>query len=813
MSGLLDTVLAVVAEPAVHALLHFLWQGSLVAIGLGVALVVLRRRSAETRYRWACWSLALMVALPLITAGRHLLQAPRFDARPAATEIAGAEPAAPVDTGATIREQARTIEETPVTSRIAGTLLRQLSWDPGRSDTAYKVLGIWLVGVLLLSATHLGGWFRVRRLRDTHIRPVPEAWEACAARLCEQLGIGRTVRVLRSAATEVPLVIGWLKPVVLIPAGAISDLPLQQLECILAHELAHVWRRDYLVNLLQVVAETLLFYHPAVWWVSRQIRVERENCCDDIAAGLAGDRLVYARALVDLEDLRRSTPRLALGAGDGSLLRRIKRLVGGPEMSTHSNRSLMAGTLAALGVLVGGAVLALAAQHRIGEALAQATGATAEQAAVSGYWAAEREDDRMYVEIHERGDRSSRRHGRWNMSFRADVDDFTDLAFTEDAAFRLTREAGVMAFTGDFEGTDGDGRFTFTADEGYVSRLADLGTRGLDGHELLVLATNDLRTKTVDKLIKKGYGPFDDDELVTIAIFDVTPDYIDDMGKLGYEDIDLDDLVAMRVHGVSRETVEELRDAGLKTMRVDDLIGWRVHGIDGDYVKEMRETFGDDMSPGDIMSFRIHGVDGDYAERIATAGYGSLDADDLLSWKIHGIDDDYIEEIRETFGRGLSPNDILSFRIHGVDGTYAERIAEAGYGSLDADDLLSWKIHGIDKHVIEDIHETFGEDMDADDILSLRIHRVDGAYARRIAEAGYDGMDAGDLLSWKIHGVSPGYIQDLAELGYEDIDADDLLSMKIHGAGPSWIRRLHKRGLDDLSVDDLIRLRISGVEF
>ena len=127
---------------------------------------------------------------------------------------------------------------------------------------------------------------------------------------------------LESTLVEVPMVIGWLRPVILLPVAATTGLSSEQLEAILAHELAHVARRDYLVNLLQSVVETLLFYHPAVWWVSNQIRVEREHCCDDIAVAVSGNVLVYARALTELEELRGRSPApsLALG-GDGGALR------------------------------------------------------------------------------------------------------------------------------------------------------------------------------------------------------------------------------------------------------------------------------------------------------------------------------------------------------------------------------------------------------------------------------------------------------------------------------------------------------------
>ncbi|MCK4850448.1 MAG: hypothetical protein KAT11_03810, partial [Phycisphaerae bacterium] len=146
----------------------------------------------------------------------------------------------------------------------------------------------------------------------------------------ERLGITRTVRMLESALVEVPTVVGWLKPVILIPASSLMGISPQQLEAVLLHELAHIRRFDYPVNLLQTLAETLGFYHPAVWWVSRRIRVERENCCDDVAVQALGDKLRYARALARMEENRKRAPELAVAANGSSLLHRVGRLLGYP---------------------------------------------------------------------------------------------------------------------------------------------------------------------------------------------------------------------------------------------------------------------------------------------------------------------------------------------------------------------------------------------------------------------------------------------------------------------------------------------------
>src|SRR6185503_396899 len=154
-----------------------------------------------------------------------------------------------------------------------------------------------------------------------------QPWTDRELAIARHLAIGKPVRVSQSAAVRVPMLIGWIRPVILIPVSAFTGLTTGQLEALIAHELAHVRRQDYLANIAQTVAEILLFYHPACWWLSKQIRIEREHCCDDVAVSVCGSPIVYAEALADLESLRHPGPSLALAATDGPLLRRLQRLL------------------------------------------------------------------------------------------------------------------------------------------------------------------------------------------------------------------------------------------------------------------------------------------------------------------------------------------------------------------------------------------------------------------------------------------------------------------------------------------------------
>jgi beta-lactamase regulating signal transducer with metallopeptidase domain len=175
----------------------------------------------------------------------------------------------------------------------------------------------------------LGGWALAWRLKRWRTSPAGESLQRAAAALCARLDVRRAVRLLDSAAAEVPSAIGWLRPVVLLPVGALAALTPEQVELLIAHELAHIRRHDYLINLLQSAVETALFYHPAVWWISAQIRIEREHCCDDLAVEACGDAVRYAKALATLEELRAESVALVVAANGGSLLRRIQRLANG----------------------------------------------------------------------------------------------------------------------------------------------------------------------------------------------------------------------------------------------------------------------------------------------------------------------------------------------------------------------------------------------------------------------------------------------------------------------------------------------------
>ncbi len=167
------------------------------------------------------------------------------------------------------------------------------------------------------------------------VSPVAAEWQRALNELIHRMRVAAPIRLLASELAAAPAVVGWLRPVILMPVEALAGLPIEKVRAVLAHELAHIRRHDYPVNLLQSVVETVLFYHPAVWWISAQVRAEREACCDDMTVAATGDVLVYASALADLASRRRARLQAVLAASGGSLVNRIRRLVGEPQPESH----------------------------------------------------------------------------------------------------------------------------------------------------------------------------------------------------------------------------------------------------------------------------------------------------------------------------------------------------------------------------------------------------------------------------------------------------------------------------------------------
>ncbi|MCA9202010.1 MAG: PQQ-binding-like beta-propeller repeat protein, partial [Planctomycetales bacterium] len=362
-------------------LLHTTWQFSLIVAIAGIVARTIQGRSANARYVLLLVALILMAFTPLITwsviPSASASAAPTMDAigvgvsreTAALSPTIGEELAPPHSNRAAPAGQQAQLTNEQVTASNRQMPLVTPPESPTRSASPdwkttlvdwfrpwlTTVVWIWCIGAVGFSLRPLVGWKNVRRLRREGVVAAPRELDDLFRRTATTLGIVRSVDLLSSPLVRVPVVVGWLRPAVLLPVSIMGELPVSQIEGILAHELAHIRRHDYLINMFQTVLEAIFFYHPAVWWLSHHIRLERENCCDDWAVHATGDRLTYGRALLALEDLRATEPILALSAGKGPLVSRIHRVLQIAPVRTSSPMSgwSASGVVAIVAVCVG----------------------------------------------------------------------------------------------------------------------------------------------------------------------------------------------------------------------------------------------------------------------------------------------------------------------------------------------------------------------------------------------------------------------------------------------------------------------------
>ncbi|WP_342315499.1 M56 family metallopeptidase [Lysobacter sp. FW306-1B-D06B] len=342
-----------------RALLHFLWQGALIGLLAAFALHLLRDARPQARYALACVALLACAALPVLYVVAHWL------VPAAATETAN---------GTTMLGAGMA---------FIGNADTAPDWSSRLDAALPTIVMAWAAGACALSLRMGAGLWWIQRLRSTpQQQPVQREWQARLDALAARFGLRRTVALRLVASLASPVSAGWWRPVVLLPAGLLTRMPADLIEALLAHELAHIKRHDYLVNLLQNLVEALLFYHPVTWWLSRRIRIEREHIADRLAAEVTGQPRRLALALSELADWScshaesPSSPHLAQAAHGGSLMSRIEQLV------RPGQRAVRGGiALPLVGVAV--ACLALYAHAQINPAAKPAANAQATADAAS----------------------------------------------------------------------------------------------------------------------------------------------------------------------------------------------------------------------------------------------------------------------------------------------------------------------------------------------------------------------------------------------------------------------------------------------
>jgi beta-lactamase regulating signal transducer with metallopeptidase domain len=674
------------------ALLHFVWQGGVVAVLLSVVFAMSRR--ASVRYAAAVFALLLMLLLPIATVV--------YLDRPVAQEPTSqyAADTMPVSTP-------RSVMPGHVPHHSADA---QEATAPAQPEAMLWLVRLWLVGVVLFSLRSAGGFVLAQRLRKIATSPATgELLRMCRA-VQQRMGIGRVVRYCRSAALQVPAVVGGFRPMVLLPITALTGLSDAQIEAIVAHELAHIRRLDYFVNLFQVFAETVLFYHPAVWWVNNKIRAERENCCDDTAIAVCGNRVDYVRALTHLERMR-IAPQFAMAANGSPLKARVRRILGMAEEreDVRSGSSLMGVMLVAGLILAGTSFVNGAKAQNTTTPSTETTPAWATPAAPA---AAEPSTEATPTD---------------QAVPATPATAATPAIASEPPSEPVKPEVSEEGIVGPIEMHTPIVRISPRLAEVHVPAV-HVAVPAVNVASPAVIVNNHLVHVVVPpinvhvpamnlNMPAMHIGPVLA-QAATGSTASAAPSesYIDGMKSAGMGDLTVDELVAMKVQGITPQYVRDMRATGIK-IDADDLVGMKVQGVTPEYVKEMRAAY-PGIDTDEIIGFKVQGITPVYVAEFTKLGV-KADADEIMGLRVQGVTAKYIQDMRAT-GINFDTDELIGMKVQGVTPQYVETLKSAGLGKLDADDIIGAKAMGITPEFVEKAKSHGFKDLDLDKLIQLK---------------------------------------------------------------------------------------------
>jgi beta-lactamase regulating signal transducer with metallopeptidase domain len=555
------------------SLLHFLWQGA--AIAALAAAVMFVFRSSAARYLVGVASIALMFMSFGVTFASLNSAASDVAATGAATPTYA--PASPA-VASIYRPDRPGALMSPVTSQD------DLAW----------VAQVWLAGVCLLALRIVFGLLFLERLRRRNLTALPDSFVERCRRLQQRLGISRVVSYCECRLVTVPAVIGLFRPIVLLPIRAMTGLTPTQLEAVIAHELGHIKRFDIAVNFFQVMAETLFFFHPAVWWLNKRIRADREDCCDDIAIAACGEKAGYVRALATMEGWR-DVPEFALAATGGSVAARVARLLGITERNASTRPAgVLTATLVLSAALTAGA---------ISMGLVQSA------------------DARTYI-----GDEPV---------LMAQVEPAPAPAPKSKpnpapkpiAAAKPSKPVSPVSPAS--RASPASPANPASPRTSYIDQMKAAGYANLEVDDLIAMRVHEITPEYVKAIRDMGFS-VDPDQIVGMKVHDITPEYVREIRALGFKP-DADEIIAMKVHDITPDYVRNMRALGFQP-NADELIALKVHEVTAEY-RDQLAAAGYKLDVEQIIEAKVMDITTEFIEEVHAHGFKDLSIDQLIQLK------------------------------------------------------------------------------------------------------------------------------------------------------------------------------------
>jgi len=691
-------------------LIHFCWQAAAIALVYKLADLFMSKGKTQAHY-----VLALAALLSMLAASVGTLAYEEVQYRQAAT-ISSSIISATAKPAMQIIPRPLAVMDMPAAPRETVKLLA--------SDLMSYLDFFWLVGVACLSIKTIGGWWLIRRLRHSALQKAPHTLRIGLDRIRLQMGIPRFVDLRLSSRIAGPLTVGVIRPLILLPITALTSLSPEQLEVVLAHELAHIRRADYFWNILQTMIETLFFFHPAVWWISHRLREQREHCCDDIAVATCHDPAVYASALLRLEEQRKMHLHLAM-ALDGnqsrmSLRARILRILGDLEEQPRDLKPLSLAGMAALLILFICPLPQVFASFKAAPKVS-ATIIHAVQNKVRPHAAIKRPAVHPSV--------APAAPAKAMMAAPAPMPHPSAEPWVANA---IEQSASSAAGKSD-----------------YIDRMKAAGYN-VDLDKYVAMKVQDITPEYAEQMTKAtGERPSADD-LIALKVQDVTPDYIARMRAAGY-DGNLHKIIAMKVQDITPEYADAMAKATGQRPNIDELIALKVQDVTPDYMSRMRAA-GYDANMHKFIAMKVQNVTPEYADAMAKVGFGKPTVDDLIAMKVQGVEPDYAAKLRADGIEATSFHDLISYRIFNITPEFVAGMKQAGFSNVPAKELLAMRVQGVTPEFAKSVKSQF-PDATAKDLEQMRIFNINGDFIASAKRHGFEPLTIQKLVKLRISGI------------------------------------------------------------
>jgi beta-lactamase regulating signal transducer with metallopeptidase domain len=625
-------------------LVHFLWQGAALALAYAVIDRMTRRASSAARYLVALSAFALMPLAVIATFANEM--------RTSSLTTTITLPKATVSRFH-LAETAITIAPDLQTSS-APALYRRRAWLAARLEPALPwVDDLWMIGVSLLALRAMGGWYQLQTLRKRARWTIPADLAHLFHQISRRMRLARNISLRISEEVISPLAMGAWRATVILPVSAVLRMPPSELEAVLAHELAHIRRFDYLCNLFQTAVESILFFHPAVWWLSRAVRDRREVCCDEIAVSVCADPIVYAQALLRLEEEKSAQLQLAvaLKGPNGSLLRRVKLVLG--DGTTAESKATSGVRVAAAAILVMGLFFGPKVRNAVAAPLITVSQTTFNHATPALTLIAKPQSPATPAKAMPKSADAGPADvivtpmpaPDVNVNVNADATTSTDVVVSDEAAslnLSLAENLVQSSGTGDSQGSgesQSTGSSSSTKGSTYIEGMRAAGypldlSNDLD--TLVALKSLGVTPEYAKSMAATGLGKPSVHDLIAMKSLGVTPEYLVSLKQSGLGPRDLREAVALKSLGVTPEYAAAMKQAGFSNLDAHELVALKAQGMTPEHAKWLKQQF-PQATPEEMQRSAVFHIDDKFIAEAKSHGFDTKDLDKLLRLKMSGL--------------------------------------------------------------------------------------------------------------------------------------------------------------------------------